>query len=273
MATLVKRLAYLTIGVAAALCRVTVAAAATAPAPLALCGAEAALTPQTATRPHLASAQVRRVEKADITFSVTTTLDGAVQVEGRGGDLVFRKKVYENGGFTLEMEAPRDKVAISFAEHSIRLTRDRKTLTITPATASDEELDKVRRLLADSRAARLIRVAAAAVQDSEDDSASSAALLIGDALVGMLTGDAGAPGRIARHLARRARSRVRPVSFQIDCYNTWEQRVFRASYEWEDCVRDFSVWNPTRNLCAVRWILQVESYWFSFMTCSGWSTL
>ena len=143
----------------------------------------------------------------------------------------------------------------------------------TPATASDEDLDKVRRLLADSRAARLVRVAAAAVQDSEDNSASSAALLIGDALVGMLTGDAGAPGRVARHLARHARSRVRPVSLQIDCYNTWERRVFRASYEWEECARDFSVWNPTRHLCAMRWILQVESYWFSFMTCSGWSTL
>jgi hypothetical protein len=56
---------------------------------------------------------------------------------------------------------------------------------------------------------------------------------------------------------------------QVDCYTIWEGRVLDAYYELEACERDFSVWDPTRHLCAARWLLQAESYWFSFLACSG----
>ena len=117
--------------------------------------------------------------------------------------------------------------------------------------------------------ARLARIAAANVLDSDDTSAESAALLMADAVIGMLTGDGQAPQRIARHLTRRARALVRPALMQVDCYTIWEQRVLDAYYELEGCERDFSVWDPTRHLCAARWLLQAESYWFSFLACSG----
>jgi hypothetical protein len=117
---------------------------------------------------------------------------------------------------------------------------------------------------------RLTRVAAAALQEAEDDSAAAVSLLMGDALVGVLTGDEGAPVRLARHLSRHARGLVHRVA-TTDCYMQWERRVLKASYEWESCARSFSVWNPTRNLCALRWSLQVESYWFTFLSCTGFN--
>jgi hypothetical protein len=212
--------------------------------------------------------QVRHVEAADITFYGSTTIDGGIQVEGRGGDLVFRKKSMPDGQFVLDLEAPGDRVAIGLTQHSITVERGTRQISVSLEAGSEQQLADIRTLLADSAAVYLTRVAAAAVQEAEDDSAASAAMIIGDALVGMLTGDPGAPGRAARYLSRHARTAIRRVA-TTDCYRTWERRVLRASYELESCARSFNVWNPIRNVCVFRWALQVESYWFTFLSCSG----
>jgi hypothetical protein len=216
-----------------------------------------------------ASAQVRVVSPADLTVSGTTTIDGAVQVDGRGGDLTFTKKVFQDGSFTLEMAAPKDRVSLSFSGRSITVRRGRKAVTLSLERAREEEFDRARRLLADSRAVRLLRAAAAAVEESDEEALGPMAVVTSDALVGLLTGDVGAPGRAARRLARRGRAHARRIGMQNDCYHEWQQRVLVASYEWEACAYDFSVWNPIRHLCAASWLLAIESYWFSFITCSG----
>jgi hypothetical protein len=216
-----------------------------------------------------AQARPSRPGDRDVVFSGTTTTDGAIVVEGRGGDLAFSKKVHQDGSFTLDIEAPHDKVTVGFSAHAVTIRRGRKSVTLAIGEGREEDLDKARRLVADSRAVRLLRTAAAAAVDRGDDGAASVALVAGDALVGFLSGDIGAPGRAAKHIARRGRGRVRTVSQQQDCYRLWEQNVVIASYDWEACANDFSVWNPIRNLCALRWLIQVESYWFSFIACSG----
>jgi hypothetical protein len=43
----------------------------------------------------------------------------------------------------------------------------------------------------------------------------------------------------------------------------------RAFSDAAACEDSFSVWNPTRYLCSIQWILKVESYWFSLLSCSG----
>jgi hypothetical protein len=217
-------------------------------------------------------AQVRHVDRAEITFHGNETSDGGFQLEARGGDFVLRKKSKPNGRFSLDLEAAGDKVAIDFTGHSIAITRNKKRLVIAAETGTEKDFDDARVLLASSLAVRRSRAAAAAIEDAGDDSAASIGLLIADTLVGMLTGDAGAPGRMARYLSRHARSNTKQIATRDDCYKTWERRVLRASYEWESCVRDFSVWNPVRNVCALRWTLQVESYWFSFLSCTGFNT-
>jgi hypothetical protein len=255
MAPFVTRLASLTI-----LGSVTVV--------LTAAGLEPAARPKPVLRP--AALQVRRLDKADLTLTTSAARDGSLQVDGHGGDLQFRKSVRPNGSYTLNLETSHDAVTIAFSEHAITISRGRKSAALTLATASDEDLDNAHRLLADSRAARLLRTAAANVEES-DDSPESAALLMADAVVGLLTGDTSAPRRVAQHLTRRARAQIRPAMMQVDCYSTWEHRVLLASYEWEACERDFSVWNPARHLCAARWLIQAESYWFSFLSCSGTS--
>jgi hypothetical protein len=171
---------------------------------------------------------------------------------------------------TIDLETPGDKVTIGLTEHSVVIVRNKRRLALSVSSGTIRELDNVGALLGSSQAVRLARAAAAAVQEAEDDSGSSASLVIADALVGLLTGDVGAPGRAARYLSRRARTGIRQIATN-DCYRLWEGRVLTASYEWESCARAFSVWNPTKNLCAFRWVIQVESYWFNFLSCSGFN--
>jgi hypothetical protein len=233
--------------------------------------APGAFSPPAAPTLRPIAAQVRHLDRAEITFHGGLTPDGGIQVEGRGGEFVFRKKSHSNGQFTIDLEGPGDKVGISLAEGAVTLTRGRRRVVLSTGSLNERELDAARVLLADSGAVRLARIAAAAVQESEDDSAAAVSLLIGDALVGMLSGDVGAPGRVARHLARRGRAGLRRAA-TTDCYGEWERRVLGASYDWESCARPFSVWNPIRNVCAFRWTLQVESYWFTFLSCTGFSS-
>jgi hypothetical protein len=246
-----------------------VPAGAAGPPEAAAAGAAPPARNQQKDRTSVRPSQARAGSRADLTFSGTTMLDGSIQIEGRGGDLTFRKKVRQDGSFLLDMEAPHDKVTVAFSARAISIRRDRRTVTLSLGDGREEDLDRARRLLADSRAVRLLRIAASAAEAASDDGPSAAALVASDALVGFLSGDVGAPGRAARHLARRARARVRPVALQTDCYYDWEHKVFMASYDWEACASDFSVWNPIRNLCAARWLLAVESYWFTFIACSG----
>ena len=215
-------------------------------------------------------AQVRHLDTTGITVSAGPTLDGGIAVEGTSSEVSFRKTVAANGTFSLELASGRDKVLVQLSEHAIRVTRNGTTIALTSA-ATEADLDKVARLLADSRAVRRMRASAAALQPDETSGAATA-LVLNDALVGILTGDVGASARAAERLTGRVRARLRPAAAALatDCYYDWEHRVLAASYEQERCFLETWPWSLTmRMLCAARWVLQVESYWVTFITCSG----
>ena len=46
-------------------------------------------------------------------------------------------------------------------------------------------------------------------------------------------------------------------------------RVMTAWMDYMGCVIDVSPWAPLQLMCAARWSLQVESYWWSFIACSS----
>lgn len=213
--------------------------------------------------------QVTRNEPADLTFEVRPSPNGALVVQATGGDFAMRKTVQQGGGWTLELQSRSDSVVINVAEHDFSVRRGQKSVSVALATATEENLFEVRRLLADSRAVALFRAASAAIEASEDDSAPSAAVLMSDSLVGALTGDVGAPRRIARHLARHVLAKTRRVGMGADCYGVWEQRVMTSWMDYMGCVMDVSPWAMLQIMCAARWSLQVESYWWTFIACSS----
>lgn len=239
------------------------------PVPLARCSAPGAQPRTAALSPAKAAArpigQVRHFEKANLTVSAGTTADGSIQIEARGSDLGFRKRVQSTGRYTVELEAPRDKVTLGVTESSISVTRGKKTVTVGP-DSPQSQFDDVRKMLADSRAIDLLRSAGAEFEASEEDSAASTPILLVDALVGSLTGDVGASRRAAKQLSRRARAQLRSVGRPNTCYYQWEQSILWAYMELEECYYSgyfFPMW------CNLRWTMQAESAWFGFIACSG----
>lgn len=239
------------------------------PVPLAACapGGIAAATSQAirsgaAARP---AGQVRHYQRPNLTFSASTTIEGEVQIEASGNDFGLRKKVQSSGAYTLDLEAGRDKVTLRVTETEITIDRGGQIIIVAP-DSPQAVADSVRRMLADSGAVRRLREAGAMFEADEDDSPAAAALLLSDAVVGALTGDVGAPRRVARLLSKRARSLARSAGQRPpSCYYQWEQTMMWVWMDFEECT---VLWNYG-SWCYARWTLQSESAWFSFLSCSG----
>jgi hypothetical protein len=240
------------------------------PVPLAACSAGLAgpVTPSAFAQPGAVrpAGQVRHFPRQNLTFSAGTTAEGDVQLDGRGGEFSFRKKVRDNGRYSLEIEGPNDKVLLKVSDDTISVTRGKKTIELT-ADATEAQAQDVRRLLADSKAVQLLRSAGAEFDASDEDSAATVAVLLSDALVGALTGDVGAPRRVARRLARHAGVGVRSAGARpVTCYYQWEQSMLWAFMELEECTYFNKIY---LGWCLTRWTIQAESSWFSFISCSG----
>ena len=213
--------------------------------------------------------QVTRNDRADLTFEVRPAPSGALAIHAAGGELTVRKTVLQGGSWTLELQARNDRVSVSVSEQVINVLRDKTSVAVQLGAPSDERLLAVRRLLADSGAVTLFRGASAAIEASEDDAPASVAVLMADAVVGLLTGDVGAPRRIARHVARHTLSRERRIGMGTDCYAVWEQRVMAAWTDYTNCIMEVNPWAMLQIACAARWSLMVESYWWAFIACSS----
>ena len=217
------------------------------------------------------AAQVTRNERADVTFELRPTESGGIEVSGRRGDLTITKTVQSTGEFVLEVATGRERVSIAVTGQGTTVVRGKDNVRIPRGGESGENEGKARRLLADSGGVLQLRGLAATLLEADDRSPSSLAMIMADATVGMLTGDVGAPRRIAQFLSHRANGNARPAAMALDCYSLMETRMVEAFSDYVGCYG--SVYgNPIfMNLCGYRWIVQVESYWFGFISCTGFS--
>jgi hypothetical protein len=228
--------------------------------------ARAADGPRAVMRP---AAQVTRNEQADVTFELRPSVSGGVEVSATSGDLHVTKTVQSSGEFVLELATARDKVTIAVSGQGTTVTRGKTRMQHPRSGGSAENADKVRGLLADSRAVVSFRGISAGLLDADDRSPASVALIVADAAVGMLTGDVGAPRRTARFLAHRANGGARPAGMVADCFYLMEQRMNDAMNDYFSCFGAVYPNTYFTDLCGYRWVLQVESYWFNFLSCSG----
>jgi hypothetical protein len=242
------------------------------PVPLAACAAAgvpvAAMPTMPMVRASLAvrpAGQVRHYPKPNITFSASTTVEGEVRIEASGGDFGFRKRVQSTGAYTLDLEAGGDTLRFRVTGSDITITRGKQVVIITP-DSPESVATAVRRMLSDSTAVKKLRETGAMFEAEDDDSPAAAAVLLSDAVVGALTGDVGAPHRIARLLAKRARALSRSAGQRPpSCYSQWEQTMMWVWMDFEECtvLQNLGPW------CTLRWTMQTESAWFSLLSCSG----
>jgi hypothetical protein len=205
------------------------------------------------------------------TFSVGFTPDGAGLVVGSAGELEYRKQVFQDGRFAIWLKARKEIVRIEGNPGVVRVVRGNRSAAIDLAAGGEDDFDKVRTLLAGSKAVRLFRLLAATFDPSTEETPAATAMLVSDALIGWLDGDVGAAGRLGRRMAERHGKLMRRIGLQDDvsCYREWESEVVYAWDDYEACQDAFEWWNPLREGCSLRWIMWVESAWFSFLTCSA----
>jgi hypothetical protein len=217
-------------------------------------------------------AQVFRNDRADVTFELAPASTGeGITVSGRRGDLEVTKTVQASGEFVLGLATARDRVAIAVTGRGATVTRGRTTILLPRSEPSEGQAIRIRRLLADSEAVVQYRALTASLMETDDRSHPGLALIMSDATVGLLGGDVGAPGRIARLLGQRRNANARRAGMAVDCFTTMETRMMEAWNDYGSCYYSTAYNSFYQSMCSWRWTLQVESYWFNFIGCSGFN--
>jgi len=214
-----------------------------------------------------ATAQRRR---PDLVFSVVPLADGRGELAARTGSFELRKRVAPNGDTTIHLGSREDSLDVRITGEGITVRRGRARAELSAISPDEASMLEVQRVLAGSQALRQLRALAADLESVTDSGAEVAAVTISDAVLGFLAGDAGAPARFASRIKARRDGRMRQVLLRQDgCYPKWEQEVLYAWVEYQACLDDFEWWNPIKEACTIRYLVWVESSWFSFLKCSA----
>ena len=214
------------------------------------------------------SKQERALFRGEATLTTGLSVEGTGVLRGRVGDFEFRKEVWPDGRFRLELVSGAEKVTLVAARGVIDVIRNDRSVRLTPSTAGEDDLLRVAALLAGSGAVRKFRLLAAGLQTSPGRTPEEVGTLLTDALVGLLGGDAGVVDRLGQRFKPR-RPDVRLAAFSLGCYEKWEAEVIQAWNDYEACFNEISPWNPMRLACGARYLLWAESAWFSFLSCSA----
>lgn len=208
-----------------------------------------------------------------LTVSVSATTDGSLLLSATAGDLAVRKVVYPDGRFHVQIEQGRDRVALTGAVGRVSVTYGSRSLTLTPDRDDDQQGRRVRELLAASPSLRLFRRLNAELEASGDITPEMLGLRLTGALVAEIDGDEGAVRRLSRELMAKYGANMKRAStlgqYPPSCWDIYTQQVTKASYQLEQCLGQFGLFNPMRQLCPFYWTLQVESFWFSLLGCSA----
>lgn len=220
------------------------------------------------------AAQVTRNERADVTFEVRPAADGGTQVTATGGGVQVTKTVQATGEIVLQLKAGSDTVSIGVNGRGTTVNRGRQRIDLPRNVDAPGRRPAVRRLLAESDAVVRARGVADVLMMANDRSPAAMGLILTDAVLGVLSGDVGAPRRIAEFMARGGSRNVRPAGMAIDCFTLMEQRMVEAWTDYVSCwmsVSSLIFSDYLQEACALRWVVQAESYWFNFISCTGFN--
>lgn len=233
-------------------------------------GTAAARTPEDAALKRTATSarQVSGRAELGLAVSVSSTADGAMLLSATAGDLAFRKVVYADGRYQAQIEQGRDRIAFAGSQGRLVVTYGSRSLALTDDQDSQQPA-RVRALIVSSPALRQFRRLTAELEATGDVSPEILGLRVTGAVVNEIDGDEGAVRRLSRELRAKFAGNVKRVRLRASCYDSYQALVVQAANQMEQCMGQFSVWNPMRQVCAGVWTLQVESAWFSFLSCSA----
>jgi hypothetical protein len=204
----------------------------------------------------------------DLVLNVSASNDGGLLLSATTPDLSFRKVVYSDGRYTMQIEHGRDRLVVSGSSDGVVVTRGTKSITYSPERNDPSQGVDIRRLLLDSPAAAAFRALAADLDTAKGDGMEVLGLRISGAVLGELDGDVGATRRLGRDLLTKLGAGLRAASSTTqDCWAVYEREVTRASWDLQFCMQGFAPWNPMRQACAFAWAVRVEGLWFGYLAC------
>jgi hypothetical protein len=210
--------------------------------------------------------------RAQASFTTKFTPEGRAQLVARAGELVVEKTVAPDGGFVIAFRMGDDEVRIALRLAGVDVVRGQTALHLEFGQSDDADFLKVKELLAGSKALRAHRVLAANLEPKTLATPAGVGTLLTDAFLAVLDGDASSVERLTERVTKRIQARLKRVRREDEdpgCYEKWEAEVMRAWYSYVVCMYSYSVWNPLKEACTVRYFVWIESAWWSFISCSA----
>lgn len=210
-----------------------------------------------------------------LSSGVTMETDGGLVVTATAGDLTVRKQVYADGRFVVRVATRGDdRLLISGAADGMRVSYGSAgVISLQADRDGDYEIraGRVRGWLARSAAVQRFRQINEALEQQDAISPEALSLRVTGALLAELLGDPGAAQRLGRSITARLGQRVRKAQagHTPSCWGIYERLVVAAADALQSCLASFAVYNPMRQACSLVWVLQVESAWFQFLSCSS----
>ncbi len=220
--------------------------------------------------------QVGHDARTNSTFALSLTREGAVRVTVKSGDLEVEKLVHADGHFRLTARGAGDSLSLEVEPDSVAVVRHGREVRLDPRRAMDDDWQQVTEMLAGSKAMRLLRNLAVNVESATLESPGGQAIIVGDAALGVLSGDVGAVSRVAGQMRaahqrrlRLSRVSVAPQADFLVCYTKYADAVTEAADQYGSCRAETWWFDFYGYLCSFEWLLKAESIWFQFLGCSA----
>jgi hypothetical protein len=215
---------------------------------------------------HLRDTRVTAIG-TNLTMSGTTapTWDEGILISVSAGDVVFRKVVYADGRFHVQIEQHRERVALTGS-------RGRASVTFGPETASFvphpglEALDRVRQLVTLSPLVARFRRLAERLARTSHAGADVLSVRLTAALVAEIAGEQGAVQQFTRATAAAGHNEGTPtVTEKCGFARGWVASVSQVvrGLEERDCADDETATEQHAVELAFRRVLDMEARWFA----------
>ena len=195
----------------------------------------------------------------------------ALQIDIDGDNLKVRKTLLANGDFDLALGTDDDLLTVIGRGTHLRVSRRGHTVDLAPEAITESDLNRIQQLMAGSTAIRRFRAMRGMLTHSSRRSGPGTAVDIIDVMIGVLKGEAPSPiTAMAEPMASGESDLIaEPDPAGPSCYENWVTEVVAAWQDYEACVNSFAWYNPLREVCALAWVIRVESAWFRLIGCSS----
>ncbi len=220
------------------------------------------------------SQRVQTDARTNAVFFFSSTDDGARRMTVRAGELDVDKVVYPDGRFRLTLRTGDDVVSIGGLPGNVEVQRDKgRGRSLEVGRASEDDWLRLKVMLAGSKAVRMFRGLANALDDGTLKTPAGTAVLLSDGLLALLDGDPGVVRRLGERWRPAGQAKIRPATLRqvpafLGCWVNYETAIYQAYLEYGQCQVNDWLWQLLFNACDWEYVLKAESIWFQFVGCS-----